>query len=78
MKMAKSFCENVIDDTTMKMANSKMLKINLRYLYCRDLVTYIYVLAAIWSGQSGFQTNGRQPKNKMPHRDNGQLQMQRT
>ena len=44
MYLANQPNQNCIDATTMNMAKSNSLIINLRFLYCRDLVSYIYVL----------------------------------
>ena len=46
MKMAKTKLENVIGDTTMKMANAKGLKIKACFFEISYLVSYIYVLYA--------------------------------
>ena len=44
MKMAKTKLENVIGDTTMKMANAKGLKIKACFFEISYVVSYIYVL----------------------------------
>jgi len=46
MKMAKTKLENVIGDTTMKMANAKGLKIKACFFEISYVVSYIYVLPA--------------------------------
>ena len=47
MKMAKTKLENVIGDTTMKMANAKGLKIKACFFEISYVVSYIYVLPAM-------------------------------
>ena len=41
MKMAKTKLKNVIDDTTIKMANAKGLKIKTYFFEISDVVSYI-------------------------------------